>query len=701
MLFDPDRGRLPPPNLDDRTWSDLVSQVTALIPQYAPQWTNQGPADVGMTLVELFAWLVEGLTYRLNQVPDKNYLAFLNLLGITRVPPQPARSFLTFATPGASPVTVPARTQAQTAATEAQAPVVFETDAAVTILPVNLEAAVLISKSGGNTYTNVSPSLTAHPAPGAVLAIPPHQAVQLCLGFDKPTTEALNLLVRLSQPPLAQAPGQPPVPGDIAVTWLYSTAGTAPGGWPALTVPPGADGTAGLTQDGQVTLTVPAAWAQQAPTGWAVPSASAADAVTDPYYWIGLRIANQSAAAPVTLGLSSILFNAVSAYTALTIPAQGEQLGNGDGTPFQVFSLANGPLFDTPGSATPYDHLVIQVNEVTWAQADDLPAGPGSWYRVDPVQAQVMFGNYDPLSNTGHGTVPQTGDKIVATTYRYVASGSAGNVGANAVVMLSKPAAGAASVTNLFSAYGGSDAEPVAETMRRAPQLLRTRDRAVTTDDYEMLALQASSGLASARCLPPTDAYDVAPSVPGNFGQLDRSAGNVSVILVPAIGPDVSSAPVPTTEMILAVTAYLDSRRDVTASLNVTGPRYLPVNVFVTAAPWQSAQSSGLLSSGDDLKARIEGKIRLFLHPVVGGPDGNGWRVGQHVYVSDLYRAIMPPENVGFISQLAVQAGTPLYAGNRPPQLLPTPPPGSWVRVADYELACCGVPSVSVGGWAS
>src|SRR5882762_6509265 len=112
MLFDPDRGRLPPPNLDDRTWADLVSQVTALIPQYAPQWTNQGPADIGMTLVELFAWLVEGLTYRLNQVPDKNYLAFLNLLGITRVPPEAARAFLTFATSGTQPVTVPRGTQA-------------------------------------------------------------------------------------------------------------------------------------------------------------------------------------------------------------------------------------------------------------------------------------------------------------------------------------------------------------------------------------------------------------------------------------------------------------------------------------------------------------------------------------------------------------------------------------------------------------
>ena len=90
------RGRLEPPNLDDRTWQDLVDQAKALVPQYAPQWTDPGPSDPGMTLIELFAWLVEGMIYRLNRVPDKNYVAFLNLLGITRAPATPATTWLTY-----------------------------------------------------------------------------------------------------------------------------------------------------------------------------------------------------------------------------------------------------------------------------------------------------------------------------------------------------------------------------------------------------------------------------------------------------------------------------------------------------------------------------------------------------------------------------------------------------------------------------
>ena len=125
MTFDAERGRILPPNLDDRTWQVLVDQMRALIPRYAPGWTDHNPSDLGITLIELFAWLTEGVVYRLNQVPDKNYLAFLNLLGITRDPPTPAHTYLTF-TPSAGAVDLAAGAQVSTPAKEGQAGIVFE-----------------------------------------------------------------------------------------------------------------------------------------------------------------------------------------------------------------------------------------------------------------------------------------------------------------------------------------------------------------------------------------------------------------------------------------------------------------------------------------------------------------------------------------------------------------------------------------------
>lgn len=68
------------PNLDDRTYDDLVQEALSLIPTYAPEWTNHNPADPGITLIELFAYLSEMLIYRLNRVTDANQAAFLKLM---------------------------------------------------------------------------------------------------------------------------------------------------------------------------------------------------------------------------------------------------------------------------------------------------------------------------------------------------------------------------------------------------------------------------------------------------------------------------------------------------------------------------------------------------------------------------------------------------------------------------------------------
>lgn len=89
-----------PPNLDDRRYADIVAEARALIPQYCPEWTNMSHADPGMTLVQLFAWMTELTIYRLNKVPDKTYVHFLNFIGEERRPALPATAPLTFSLRG-------------------------------------------------------------------------------------------------------------------------------------------------------------------------------------------------------------------------------------------------------------------------------------------------------------------------------------------------------------------------------------------------------------------------------------------------------------------------------------------------------------------------------------------------------------------------------------------------------------------------
>ena len=85
---------IPSPKLDDRTYRDIVDEALRLIPRYCPEWTNHNPSDPGITLLELTAWMTELILYRLNRVPEKNYLAFLDLIGVKLRSPQPAKTLL-------------------------------------------------------------------------------------------------------------------------------------------------------------------------------------------------------------------------------------------------------------------------------------------------------------------------------------------------------------------------------------------------------------------------------------------------------------------------------------------------------------------------------------------------------------------------------------------------------------------------------
>ncbi|HXI46469.1 MAG TPA: hypothetical protein VNH13_09220, partial [Candidatus Acidoferrales bacterium] len=68
---------LPVPNLDDRRFQDFVDDAKRLISQRCPAWTDHNVSDPGVTLVELFAFMADQLTYRLNRVPDRQYVTFL------------------------------------------------------------------------------------------------------------------------------------------------------------------------------------------------------------------------------------------------------------------------------------------------------------------------------------------------------------------------------------------------------------------------------------------------------------------------------------------------------------------------------------------------------------------------------------------------------------------------------------------------
>ncbi len=77
---------VPQPNLDDRTFDQLAAEGRALIARHFPAWTDYNPSDPGITLIELFAFLVEAAIYQINRVPDRSFERFAGLVGIERAP---------------------------------------------------------------------------------------------------------------------------------------------------------------------------------------------------------------------------------------------------------------------------------------------------------------------------------------------------------------------------------------------------------------------------------------------------------------------------------------------------------------------------------------------------------------------------------------------------------------------------------------
>jgi predicted phage baseplate assembly protein len=485
--------------------------------------------------------------------------------------------------------------------------------------------------------------------------------------------------------------------GQAEVIWSYAQGGP----YPANTKPPLAwslvpptniqDETQGFQQHGRVALTVPTNWSSENPKDWNFAPEPGAKPVDKSLFWLGVRINNRQAA-PLAFGLAHVLFNSVPATNALTI-RDPEPIGISSGQPFQSFELRNRPLYKNVLSLDRYDHLRIQVRQpqmdgtfgdwTTWARVEEFPVGDGQYYRLDPITGVIDFGDFHPTTApNGHGTIPPKGSEIRAESYRYVAGGANGNIAAGAASVIRTPLPGVASVQNLGRASGGSNEESIEETKRRGPELLRNRVRAVTLEDYEFLAQEASPEVKKVRALP---ARLLPDGTAWTFANIARVPGSVNVIVVPDAPPE-TPRPIPTDRLLRNVSDYLEIHRIVTTTLQVTTPRYLPINATVEVQVWNSAITAGLIRHENDVADEMTARIKRFLHPLYGGLEGHGWEVGQDLTVSTLFDYIRPAPEIGLISRIEIAFDAPGYT--RPPFAVANPT--VWVQLADFELLCSG-----------
>jgi hypothetical protein len=131
------------PQLDDLRYDVVVQQLLRRIPVYAPEWTDWNDSDPGVTLIQLFAYLSEQVGYRLNQVPEKNYIELLKLLGIRLQPAHSATSRLGIFLVDPTVIEGFALDARSRFMGKGSAPAIFESDLDVDLVPA--EPSVLVN----------------------------------------------------------------------------------------------------------------------------------------------------------------------------------------------------------------------------------------------------------------------------------------------------------------------------------------------------------------------------------------------------------------------------------------------------------------------------------------------------------------------------------------------------------------------------
>jgi len=603
-----------PLRLDDLDWQGMVDAIRRRIPAASGgNWTLHAPVDPGVTLLELFAALLEQRVYRLDTTPGSLLRAALRLLGETPRPTAVAATVLAFA-PAPFDV-VRRKTEMRLAGRTPR--LVLTTRGALTRLPLErLELEI-----GGRDRTQDllhGRLVRLFPADGSAAQV----RIVLRLGAKIPVlpkTARFGLLFELDAPARlrpswdAEAVAAKP---PARISWEYPAEGS---GLKPFLAQPAADGTGGLRRSGLVRLPIPADW--QAET-------TSEGGKTLFGYAVHLRVARATFSAPPRL--AGLTANAVEAHHRRHTRVHSLTL---DRLPLPGFEIA---LADLPAGKAEKDHpplaetVVLHLRErdqgcKPWRPTPDLAFhGPDERvFEVDRRLGVLRFG--DGLTGRQPVLAPAAGGPNVKVKYD-VGGGPEGNLGRG----LPWLGAGDLAAKNVMRVDGGAEAQPLSAARDETAASLRRPTRAVLRRDFEELA-RSTPGVAVARA---RAALGLHPEhrcpVPGA----------VTVFVVPEVPREEAdeelresafvAAPVPDPGELDAVRARLDAARLVTTEVFVAPPRYRPVSILV------EAEADPLDPAA--LENRLTASLRSFLDPLTGGDDRAGWPFGEPVRPSALLR---------------------------------------------------------------
>lgn len=599
------------PELFEGTRREVADALRSRIRGFVPAWRPRNE-DAGDVLVRLFAEGVETLARRLARWPEKALIDYLATAGVTQLPPSPARALVSFSiAPSAErAVLIAAGFQLEAQVEGATEPLVFETERDLFATPATI---VQLATADGRRLLKAPAELPPRWRPFSTSGT---RALWIGLSPDAPLGPRLSIgfgLSAQSAPAPAAAGGvlELPVPPRPRILWeVLDGDALAP-------VEVIVDDTDALARSGVIELAVPQTWRTGIPRGLDT---------DEPLRWLVGRVASGDFMEPVALDY--IALDTVPVIAAITIRDEVlEEVADSDG---RQYLLSQTPVL--PGS------LQLEIDEgedptagsMRWREVADL----GSWgaddrvFVLDPASGLLQFGD-----GTHGRLVPAGFRNVHAISYRVVGS-ITGAIDAGAIATLRSAAPDVVEVKNRAQATGADEAEPFADAVRRGPEEIRARGRAVTIADYELYAPQ-TIGADVRRA----HAWQGHPSSPDAI-----LPGVVTVVVVPADrghGP-----PMPDGETLIAVARYL-STHVAPAGVEViaVAPRYQHVRVEAEIILDPAAAIGEVIG---ELFADID----RYLHPLTGGDAGTGWPFGGTLRHTDLVRRIAGNARVRAVPRL-------------------------------------------------
>lgn len=270
-----------------------------------------------------------------------------------------------------------------------------------------------------------------------------------------------------------------------------------------------------------------------------------------------------------------------------------------------------------------------KVNQV-WVRWQEQPhlwlsSAADRHYMLDRARGLIFFGDGE------HGRIPPVRAEIIAQQFE-VSGGATGNIAAGTVTQLLSAVPGIQGVSNPGAAEGGANSETLSGFAARVPHTLRHRSRAITGSDYEAMAYEASPSVAMAMLLP----------------QDKSKSGQIRLLIIPQSQED---QPQPSFGLREQVRQYIETHAPADIAegrcLNVVGPEYFSVAVDATIYATVFADIS-------EVESRAREAIKLFLHPLRGGPERQGWQRGRDVFTSDIAALLERLDGVDYLENLTL-----------------------------------------------